>query len=240
VRKYLAVRLGHMQVGRILVEHMHDYRRWLDSLPIKPQTVVHVLSDARCFLLWCVECGLLDRTPFPRRVMPRIQERPPDRLTEDAAASLLGLPDPWGFVIRLGLGTGLRWGEMVRLQRTDLEGNELVIHHTKSGKVRRVPVFPPLLGEIRNRVGRLVGFAEASAGSFNRRVRSLTGLDRFHNHQLRHEFACRWLERTGDLIALQQVLGHASIVTTLRYASLSAAHVRATAKRFAEGGQLHG
>jgi len=49
----------------------------------------------------------------------------------------------------------------------------------------------------------------------------LSGLPHFHAHQLRHTSACEWLEDGGSLAALQQVLGHASIVTTQRYARLT-------------------
>ena len=40
-------------------------------------------------------------------------------------------------------------------------------------------------------------------------------------HQMRHTFACRWLERGGSLASLQQVLGYASVAITQRYARLS-------------------
>lgn len=66
------------------------------------------LSDAQCMLNWCAEAGLIEHCPFPRRVKPRIKERRPDRLADEEAGLLCTLPEPHGFVGRLGLGTGLR------------------------------------------------------------------------------------------------------------------------------------
>jgi integrase len=110
----------------------------------------------------------------------------------------------------------------------------LVVHKTKSGKVRRVPLLPDLREELRGRVGRLIPFTNQQwLTDYCRRE---TGILRFHVHQLRHTFACRWLEAGGSLAALQEILGHASITTTQRYGRLSEAHVRAEAERI--GGQL--
>jgi integrase len=221
VKKYLEPGLGHLLLYRLTKEHVRTYRLWLEKKPISATTVSHILSDVRCLLLWCVDAGLLDSSPFPRRVMPRLQERPPDRLTDEEAEQLRELPDPCGFVCRLALGTGLRWGELTRVQASDLERGFLVVHHTKSRKVRRVPLEPELLREVRGHVGRLVAYATLSLGSFSKAVRQRTGVERFHPHQMRHTFACQWLERGGSLAALQQILGHASIVTTQRYAKLT-------------------
>ena len=97
----------------------------------------------------------------------------------------------------------------------------LEVSNTKSKRVRRVPLAPELLREVRQKVGRLAGYAVGSPGSFATAVRRATGVEGFHVHQMRHTFACQWLERGGSLAALQQVLGHASIVTTQRYARLT-------------------
>jgi integrase len=233
--KHVAPILGQRRLSSLTGEHVRDVALRLGEKGLSAQTVSHVLADLRCFLLWCVDEGLLDRSPFPRRVMPRIQERPPDRLTDDEVGAVTRLEESHGFLIRFGLGTGLRWGEMIRAQRAHLEGDVLLVAHTKSGKVRRVPIADrSLLWEIRGKVGRLVPFAENGPGSFNRTVRRQTGLERFHVHQLRHTFACRFLEHGGSLAALQQILGHASIATTQRYARLGDEFVRAEALRVAQ------
>lgn len=134
------------------------------------------------------------------------------------------------------MATGLRWGELCRAQASHVERGMLVVSVTKSTRVRRVPLPPELLGEIRGRVGRLVPFSVRSSGSFARQVREQSGVGRFHVHQLRHTFACGWLERSGSLAALQQILGHASVETTQRYARLTDDHVRAEADRIARAG----
>ena len=218
-------------MSRVTKEDLRAYRAWLDGRPISPQTVVHVLSDARCFFRWAEDAGYVERSPWPRRLQPRIQERPPDRLTAAESATLVALPDPYGFAIRFGLATGLRWGEMTRARADQVEKGMLVVSGTKSRKVRRVPLPPEFQRELRLRVGKLVPFT--NSGDFNRHVRKLSGISRFHVHQTRHSFACSWLERGGSLAALQQILGHASVVTTQRYARLSDEHVRAEAERIA-------
>ena len=221
VRKHLEPVLGHFLLSRLSPDHLRSYRLELERRGASLQTVVHVLSDVRCLLRWCEDSGLVSRSPFPRRLLPRIQERPPERLTDEEIRLVTALPDPHGFLCRLALETGLRWAELTRAQASDVERGFLVVHLTKSGKVRRVPLTPEFQAELRSRVGRLVPFSVTAPNSFNRTIRRITGLERFHAHQLRHTMACVWLEQGGSLAALQHVLGHASIVTTQRYARLS-------------------
>lgn len=153
--------------------------------------------------------------------MPRIQETPPDRLSDAEVAAVLSIPEPKAFVIRLGLGTGLRWAELCNARREQVRNGFLVVTQTKSSRLRRVPLAAALEAEIMDREGPLVPYSMGSTSSFSKFVRRHSAVQHFHVHQLRHTFACRWVEAGGSLPALQQILGHASVVTTQMYARLS-------------------
>ncbi len=140
-------------------------------------------------------------------------------------------------------------GELCRAQAADVkrllvpgaieEQWFLEVWNTKSRKLRRVPLSAELVREVRSRVGRLVPYAERSPGSFAETAGALAGVEDFHVHRMRHTFACQWLERGGNLAALQLILGHASIETTQRYARLSDEAVMREAARVsrAQGGR---
>jgi len=249
VRDYLEPFLGHMLVAQLRGEDVRAYRLWMErTTELSPNSVGHVLSDLRCLLSWCEDSGLVERSPFPRRVMPRLQERLPDRLTDAEAEQCRQLPEPYGFVCRFMLGTGMRWGELTRCQASDVKRIQVPgepeplwfveVSQTKSKRVRRIPLSPELVAEVRTRVGRLVPYATRSPGSFSTRIRKLTGIERFHVHQTRHTFACQWLERGGSLPALQQVLGHASIEMTQRYARLTDEAVLREASRLSSAQRM--
>ena len=97
--------------------------------------------------------------------------------------------------------------------------------------MRRVPLPPDLIEELRFKIGPLVTLRDS--WGFTQQVRKHSGVARFHPHQLRHTFATRWVERGGNLAALQLALGHSSIVVTQRDARLPTEHVRAEAERIA-------
>ena len=234
VTKYLAVHFRDRTAGSLDLADCVRYREFLDDyeeelldgtvVKLSPTTITHVLADFRCMLRWGVQVGKLVRNPMPSEaaelVFPKIEARPPDRLTDEELVAVCSIQDPHGFVCRLGAGTGMRWGEMCRAQASHVRAGALLIPIAKSAKPRHVPIPPALLEELRGRVGRLVPFSEASKGSFNRTVRKRSGVKRFHLHQLRHTFACLWVERGGRTRTLQAILGHQSIETTERYEML--------------------
>jgi integrase/recombinase XerD len=230
----VSLALGWKLIGKMTGDDLRSYRLLLEKKGLSLQTVRHILSDVRCLLHWSEDSGLVAHSPFPRRIMPRLQERPPDRLTEEEVRLLVALPDPHGFVLRLALATGLWWAELCRSQASYVENGVLVVSQTKSGRMWRVPLPQGILDEVRSRCGRLAAFSSRNSASFKATVRRLSGVARFHVHQTRHTFACRWLEAGGSLPALQQVLGHSTGVTTQRYARLGEDVVRREALKVGE------
>jgi integrase len=251
--RYLIPFMGKERLEDVTARTLYAYRNylsqqkhWRTGKPLAPATVRHALGDLRAMLNFCLNVGLLDRSPIPTRGwMPRIPERAPDTLSREECAALRGLPDPHGFVLRFLLGSGLRWGEMVRAQASDIRDGVLLVRKSKSGKVRRVPLPEEVLAECRDRVGRLCPMTDSV--SFNRRVRELVAdnlktldeeskkplenLERFHAHLTRHTYASEWREAGGSLAGLQAVLGHSSVTVTERYGTISDDLVQREARR---------
>ena len=232
-RRYVLLsNLCHLKLAKIGEDDIRTFRIELEQMwELSPYTVTHVLSDLRCFLRWAVQVGLLVRSPFPARVMPRIPEVAPRGFEDDEVAALVAIPGIGGAVLRFLLGTGLRWAEACRATKDDVRGALLEVAQTKSGRLRRVPLSPALREEIARGGVRIVPFAPNSPGSFSRRIRRYTGIADFHVHRCRHTFAMRWLAHGGNLAVLQHILGHRDLTTTMRYARVTDALVEQEAAR---------
>ncbi len=80
---------GPYAVGSVRPQDLRRYRLHLEKR-VGTQTTAHILSDARCFFLWAKDCEYIRSAPVPKRLLPRVQERPPDRLTDDEVRAVLG------------------------------------------------------------------------------------------------------------------------------------------------------
>ncbi|MET0868517.1 MAG: tyrosine recombinase XerC [Pseudorhodoplanes sp.] len=153
--------------------------------------------------------------------------------------------EPWIFardaaVMGLLYGSGLRISEALGFRRADVpipgQGDTLIVNG-KGNKTRMVPVLPQVLALVADYVeqcpyylpedGPL--FVGAKGGPLSPRIIQLTmerlrgalGLpDTATPHALRHSFATHLLSRGGDLRAIQELLGHASLSTTQIYTAV--------------------
>lgn len=136
-------------------------------------------------------------------------------------------------VIALCYGSGLRISEALALTRSDLEGTTLRITG-KGNKVRLVPLIAPVRAAIDDYLSRCPFALSQSEPMFRgvrggplgprliqlrlEQLRGAMGLPASATpHALRHSFATHLLARGGDLRAIQELLGHASLSTTQIY-----------------------
>lgn len=128
------------------------------------------------------------------------------------------------------LQTGARWSEIEELKISQVKDDHLHLHHTKSKKVRNVPIDEGLARQLREHQrecgsnGRVFEYAWSAF----REAIERAGIDLPDGqmaHVLRHSFASHFIAGGGNIVALQRLLGHSDLKTTMRYAHLAPDHL---------------
>lgn len=164
--------------------------------------------------------------PLGRRVqlLPERSERHV-YLTPDQVRSLAKhAQQPVADMIHFAALTGLRLGEMLRLQPEQVRDGLLILtSDTKNGRPRGVPL-PPEAAQIA--VKRLPwGISRDQLRDRFLKARKAAGMTHVHWHDLRHTYAS-WLVQAGQpLTAVRDLLGHSSLAVTNRYSHLAPAHL---------------
>ncbi len=229
-----------------------------------------MLSAWRAFYRFLLEGDpALTADPCAGLKAPKSPRRLPSALTPDEAVQLVAIDGTGPLDVRdralfeLAYSSGLRLAELAGLdiERIDLETGEVRVWG-KGAKERIVPVGAAARAAVTAWLARrtVLPTVEAQAlfvGMEGRRLspRSIQrrlaewsvkrGLGRHvHPHMLRHSFASHVLQSSGDLRAVQEMLGHASIASTQVYTHLDfqalakvydAAHPRAKRQRDKSG-----
>lgn len=220
----------------------HYVRRWLDHIgdPLSatlddllsflacahwsPETRKSARASLRTFYAYLLATGQVDRDPtagLPPVRVPAGRPRPTPAQVVDRALSLASDEE----LLMLGLAgwMGLRRSEIARVNSRDFDGLRLRVSG-KGGKVRVIPVHPrvlPLLAEVDGwafpspvRRGDHVG-----PDYVGKHLARLLG-DGWTAHTLRHRFATEAYRHSHDLMAVRDLLGHASPTTTSRYTQI--------------------
>ncbi|MFM5670909.1 tyrosine-type recombinase/integrase [Aeromonas hydrophila] len=130
-------------------------------------------------------------------------------------------------VVKLCLATGARWSEVQGLTRAQVSKYRLTFTKTKSKRNRSVPISPELYDLIpKNGVydGRL--FPPCYDAFEYAAQKSGVNLPEGQlSHVLRHTFASHFMMNGGNILVLQRILGHSTIVMTMRYAHFAPEHL---------------
>jgi integrase/recombinase XerC len=216
---------------------------------LSSRSLMRVLAGARSFARFLERNGKGKVGALSAVRAPKVGKTLPKPLAIAAAKRIADTDlragekrEPWiiardAAVLGLLYGSGLRISEALSLKRTDFGAPDAITVTGKGNKTRMVPVLPQVAKLIADYValcplnlpdnGAL--FVGARGGPLSPRIvqlamarlRGALGLpDTATPHALRHSFATHLLARGGDLRAIQELLGHASLSTTQIYTAV--------------------
>lgn len=214
------------------------------------KSLQRVLSSVRGFYHYLIREQVLENNPATSVMAPKSKHQLPSLLDVDEVQGLLNSGSEQPLMIRdiaifeLIYSSGLRVSEVAQLNQTNIDFGEGTVRVLgKGNKTRIVPVGAYALKAVQAWLPYLQRLAEAdeSALFVNRygkrlSIRSIQKrldqwalkqglLKHVHPHMLRHSFASHILESSGDLRAVQELLGHADISTTQIYTHLNFQHL---------------
>ena len=239
---------GDLAASAVRSHHVRAFASRLHGNGLSPRSVARHLSAVRGFFAHLVKRRGLAGNPALGVRAPKAQRRLPGALDADQAAALFteeantDLAKRDRAMLELLYGSGLRLAELVAVDLRDLDlAGGFVTVTGKGQKTRIVPLGKPAVAAIRNWLATRTGLDAAaplftgrgerrlSARSVQLRVKKLAqeaaANDGVHPHMLRHSFASHLLESSGDLRAVQELLGHANIGTTQIYTHLDFQHL---------------
>jgi integrase/recombinase XerC len=230
--------------------HIRQFAARMHRRGLGGRSIQRRLSAIRGFYDYLLREQAVTANPGHDVSAPKSAQRLPDTLSVDDMSRLLaaGADDPLDVrdlaILELMYSSGLRLSELVSLDTPDMDLQERVLRVTgKGSKTRLVPIGRKAVEALRawlglrdsllargetavftSRTGRRLG-----ARAVQQRVRRWAqrrGLPGdVHPHTLRHSFASHLLESSGDLRAVQELLGHADISTTQIYTHLDFQHL---------------
>jgi integrase/recombinase XerC len=219
---------------------------------LSPRSLARKLSAVKSFYRWLAEREGFEPTAVLSTRAPKFTKKLPRPLAQDAARAVLDTVElqsetPWVAardvaVVTLLYGCGLRISEALGLRGQDAPLPQVLRILGKGNKERLVPVLPAARAAVDRYLELcpwpqetdLPLFRGVRGGALNPRMiqgvmartRMQLGLPSTATpHALRHSFATHLLEAGGDLRAIQELLGHASLSTTQAYTAVDTSHL---------------
>jgi integrase len=193
-------------------------------------TRAQYVRDVALFYAWATRVGHVAVDPAAALMLPRLPTYRPRPVREDdltvALAAAAGDPRMRAWLLLMA-GAGLRGGEVAALRADDVDLDTdpaLLTVHGKGRKERVVPLSEPVLDALRPFLdrpgpdGRLWPLAVQTVRRAVADHLRAAGVDATA-HQLRHRFATSCYRAGRDVLAVADLLGHSSPVTTRRYAA---------------------
>ncbi|MFT6676347.1 MAG: integrase/recombinase XerC [Sulfitobacter sp.] len=239
-------------LARITISEMRSWMAQTRSGAVGPRSMARKLSAVKAFYRWLSEREGFEPTAVLSTRSPKFPRKLPRPLAVDAAKALIDCVEiqsdrPWVAardvaVLTLLWGCGLRISEALGLTGRDAPLPEALRIFGKGGKERIVPVLPAARAAVAEylrhcphlmaddaplfRAIRGGGLGSRAVAQVMADARMQLGLPATATpHAMRHSFATHLLDAGGDLRAIQELLGHASLSTTQAYTAVDTARL---------------
>jgi integrase/recombinase XerC len=240
---------GVRQLADITQSDMRAWLAWERAAGLGSRSLARKLSSIKSFARWLAEREGFDISAILATRAPRFSRKLPRPLSTEAARDVLDIAalqtrDDWTglrdtAVLTLLYGCGLRISEALGLVGRDAPLRYALRIQGKGGRERQVPVLPVAQNAVaaylqacpHPKTPDAPLFRGSRGGALNRRhiakimeqARMQLGLPATATpHALRHSFATHLLNAGGDLRAIQELLGHASLQSTQVYTAVDA------------------
>ncbi len=237
--QHLKTFFGRMKLAAIKGSAIETYKAQKTDAGLSSKTINNHLAILRRCLRCALEWGELETMPHFRSL--RVSPVQIEALTDSECGALLAdISNPKAHLMILtALHAGMRLGELCALQWKDVDfsKNQItvarsivrgVISSPKSNKIRRIPMTATLRAALmesraatglvfpRNATGEPL--SDMAATVLLRNACKRAGVRRIGWHKLRHTFASQLVSRGVPMRAIQNLLGHSTVVMTERYA----------------------
>jgi integrase/recombinase XerD len=246
---------------KVKLNHLKSFMEWLSERGVSPRTQARTISGIKSYYKYLLIEDKITSDPTALLESPKIGRKLPDILTLEEIDALIGAVDATKSegqrnkaILETLYSCGLRVSELVSLRVSDLYFDQGYIKvEGKAGKERLVPVSPRAIAEINKyfegyRRTLRVTPAANNILFLNRRGQKLsrvmiftiiknlaTKIDldkKISPHTFRHSFATHLIEGGADLRAVQEMLGHESILTTEIYTHMDRDYMKDTINQF--------
>jgi integrase/recombinase XerD len=261
LKDYLQLLEASISPEQVEYKHLRDFIIRINELGISPRSQARIISGVKSFFRFLMIEEIISSDPTELIEAPRLGRKLPEVLSLyeiDKLISAIDLSKPEGHRNKAIMETlyccGLRVSELIDLKLTNLFFREEFIKVTgKGSKERLVPISLKAIKVIEFYFEKTRNHLIPKKGSenivfLNRRGNKLTRVmiftmvkllaekagirKKISPHTLRHSFATHLVDGGADLRAVQEMLGHESIMTTEIYTHLDREYLRDAILRF--------
>lgn len=259
--KYISEKEMHVKPEKVDLKLLENFLVHISTENLSARTQARIISGIRSFFKYLQLEDKIEEDPTELLEFPKIGRKLPEVLTLieiDQIEAVIDLSKPEGHrnkaIIETLYSCGLRVSELIRLRFSDTFFDEAFIRIVgKGNKERLVPISAKAIREIRyyqenyrnhlpikrihedfiflNRNGRPL--TRVMIFTIIKQLASAAGIRKnISPHTFRHSFATHMIEGGADLRAVQEMLGHESILTTEIYTHLDREYLREAILQF--------